>query len=307
MLSRRKLGKAAAMGSFGALGGLPPRRPDQMHDTPGPAVGAGPRSIGPQPFVVIFGTGKNRGLFIYSPVPGAGNLILSAVPAAGTDKFGNPVTKGLELHGAATLFSMTTEDANEAAAGTVLVGVAGVGPSRQLITEIFSPTLTGSGTSAVLALAGGSEDITIAPYAALGQPLKVSRVDVSPAGFAPPARANGSEPWNAMTPLQNSWSNGAAVAAQYRFVASPPATVEIIGDITHASVSGSSIFFTLPAAYRPANIQSAALSFYACTAGFANAANPPRVTVAANGNVSGDSLPAGTTEISFHALISLDA
>lgn len=95
MLSRRRFGKAAVMGSFGAAGGLPPQRPDQRHEPSTGGLGAGPRSIGPQPFVVIFGTGPRRGLFVYSGQPALGNLIASINSAGGLDKKGNNTLSGV--------------------------------------------------------------------------------------------------------------------------------------------------------------------------------------------------------------------
>lgn len=53
------------------------------------------------------------------------------------------------------------------------------------------------------------------------------------------------EPWNSMT-LLNGWLNGGP-AAQYRL--NILGKLEIQGFITHASISGSSTFFTLPSGY----------------------------------------------------------
>lgn len=79
MLSRRGLGKAAAMGSFGAFGGLPPQRPDQIHTPRGPALGAGPRST---TFPILIVKGSRAGVFIYNA---AGQLVDSMAFLARVD------------------------------------------------------------------------------------------------------------------------------------------------------------------------------------------------------------------------------
>jgi hypothetical protein len=119
-------------------------------------------------------------------------------------------------------------------------------------------------------------------------------------------------PWIPVT-FQNAWSNtgGVNVTAQYRLWQLLN-SVEIVGDVSHASFSGSSTPFTLPSSpvnYVPASQQSWPLGFYACTAGFANAASPPLVTVTTGGAVTVGGAPAGTTRIQFlpGMLVSLDA
>lgn len=47
--------------------------------------------------LIISAGGGFSGLFIYSPTPGAGNLVLSVAGQAGTDPFGNPYPSGLTV------------------------------------------------------------------------------------------------------------------------------------------------------------------------------------------------------------------
>ena len=134
--------------------------------------------------------------------------------------------------------------------------------------------------------------------------LYVATADL-PAGAAP-AAPTGAENWHTISP-SNSWSNSTP-ALQYRYLASPPNTVEVIGDITHVSISGSSIIGTLPAGYRPAHQQPWPLSYVAATAGWTTGATwPPRLRLDTSGNLTLLDLPAGTTEVIFHAFYSLDA
>ena len=73
-----------------------PRRPDQESDPP-PMVVAPGGAAGTfrGRYVIIFGTGKNSGLFVYSPIPATGNLVASIAAAAGTDPYGNAYLAGI--------------------------------------------------------------------------------------------------------------------------------------------------------------------------------------------------------------------
>ena len=44
--------------------------------------------------VIVYGTGSNTGVFVYSPTPGLGNLIASLTSSAGFDAYGNEVLAG---------------------------------------------------------------------------------------------------------------------------------------------------------------------------------------------------------------------
>lgn len=113
------------------------------------------------------------------------------------------------------------------------------------------------------------------------------------------------EIWHAL-PLTNSWSNSAnPPAAQYRKIASPPNSIEVVGRIAHAAVSGSSQVATaLPVGYRPAHTQDLAANV------FGNSAAPvasPVLTLDTAGVLTLFDLPTGTTNASFHNIYSLDA
>lgn len=179
MLSRRGLGKAAAMGSFGALGGLPPQRPDQRHNPSQPALGAGPRSIGPQPFVVIFGTGPRRGLFVYSGPPAHGNLIASISASGGTDKFGNVVAAGIASYDPAfsrdfaDLFggslSLGSQNPASVLAARATVGlIDATGAAQPPAMQVVSPATSAAGLVSLL-LYGESQDTTSPAQAIFGR------------------------------------------------------------------------------------------------------------------------------------------
>jgi hypothetical protein len=89
--------RALLKGAAGMIGGLGPRRADQR------VAGTSRAGVGPAPAgglivaqrVVVFGTGANRGIFVYSPTPAAGNLVASITAAAGTDPYGNAYKAGI--------------------------------------------------------------------------------------------------------------------------------------------------------------------------------------------------------------------
>jgi hypothetical protein len=155
------------------------------------------------------------------------------------------------------------------------------------------------------------------PNSALG--VTIPSVSISAGTLTAPQPSTGSstafptpEVWHAVAGgvgYSNSWADtGAGVpTGKYRVIGSPVNSVEVIADISHAAIAGTSATFTLPVGYRPANQQIWPLGFLVCTAGFANAANPPLVTVTTGGVVNLQSLPAGTTRVQFHFIISLDA
>ena len=78
------------------VGGLPKRRIDQQPVPPPTAVSPGSSNIIRASIVIITG-GKGSGLFVYSPKPGAGNLVASITGASGTDQYGNAYGSGLNI------------------------------------------------------------------------------------------------------------------------------------------------------------------------------------------------------------------
>jgi len=200
------------------------------------------------PLLIVSAGGGFTGLFIYSPGPGNGNLILSEAAAAGTDPFGNAYRQGLELFGNSQLLSLTTKDAAEGAPGTLLVGVSGAGPTRQLITQLFSPTPSGQ-QNATLQLTSTSVDGTIAASSILNRALTAVGGVWALAGVASGTQPAGAEPWNDLGALGAHYT---VVLGRYRMRAENEVEIDIkvVGD----GLQATSVTFanTLPAAYRPA-------------------------------------------------------
>lgn len=105
------------------------------------------------------------------------------------------------------------------------------------------------------------------------------------------------EPWQAMS-LQNSWSNqgGTNVTAQYRRTAFK--RVEVVGLISHASISGSSTIATLASPYLAAHDQT--------IGGIAAVANGYITVVASTGALTLNNLSSNTA-VGFNGSYSLDA
>jgi hypothetical protein len=88
------IGRRTVLGGI-IMGGIPVARPDQHYEPPESAIPPGQRSgTFRGRLVIIFGTGPNVGLFVYSPAPGFGNLVESIAAANGTDPYGNAYLSG---------------------------------------------------------------------------------------------------------------------------------------------------------------------------------------------------------------------
>jgi hypothetical protein len=80
-----------------------------------------------------------------------------------------------------------------------------------------------------------------------------------PSATAPAARPAGTEFSHLFTTqgYQNGWLNGGRVPGKFRFIVSPPNSVEIFGSLlVPVGVAAGQLIVTLPAAYQPANPQS---------------------------------------------------
>lgn len=348
MLGRRAfLGSAAAMASFGAYGGLPPQRPDQIHHPSQVAVAAGSRSSVRARLVIVIG--GVAGEFIYDA---AGNLRSADVGQLTKDPIqkitcqqGRSTFNG---HGAVISLFATALDAEllYADTGTVTQGAliastasaAGVDPfgtgfragtfvynavTGAVAGMVNGNLLVGYGSDFLLSaiqpghgfmsLVSG-ETTNAANVQALLQ--LVSKIEgglafpfcVSSAIFSD-REVNGT-PWRTLGALgyANSWADsGANVAGKYRIVSSPPNSVEIIGDLTVGTVADQTLIVTLPAGYRPADSQLIRL---VVPTGTPTSPGGMRLTVGTDGTVKCVSLAglvSGTSRVYFHDFISLDA
>jgi hypothetical protein len=109
-------------------------------------------------------------------------------------------------------------------------------------------------------------------------------------------------PWTALT-LINSWSNrgGVEVAAKYRYWALSN-ELEVIGTVSHASVSGTSQFCSTFTQYLPSS-NTHEMAMEIVLAGLPNV----QLYYQTSGVLEFASLPSGSTIVAFHARFPLDA
>ena len=162
------------MGGTWVAGGNPPMRPDQANALPRSHAGSGPA---PQSAfitaqrVVVFGTGPNRGIFVYSPVPANGTLIASITASAGTDPYGNAYQAGITVYDDTSpflsafaelisrgLFFQTVGGGKigQVAAGLgdlLILSPGGVGDTQALI-DMLPASVSSSGKAAILMASG---------------------------------------------------------------------------------------------------------------------------------------------------------
>jgi hypothetical protein len=223
--------------------------------------------------VIVFGpAGSVSGVFVYpaGTTPGAGNPAVEAISNASKDPYGNTIQPGIMSQIPGGAFVSLFQGEINFSGGATIEGVSGNGN--------------------LLFTTGGE-------YGFLGGPV------VSTAGTAASPSVISTDTWHGMG-LLNGWANAAGnVTAQYRLVASPPNSVEVIGALA-ANAATAATFFTLPAGYRPASQQQVACG----ATGGQVAGSTPFAQCDAGGNltVQHDTIGAADAYL-FHGFISLDA
>jgi hypothetical protein len=301
--------------------------------TPGVQPGVTPGIVLAQ-YVIVFGTAG--GVFVYSGTPGPGNPPIAWLSSATADPYGNTLTPadnvviGAGQDGSPQVVLESSSGAGEIAFplpgnwvnfpnmfGSVL-GSGGLlsinGPTDTTVDDqafigIASAAAGFSGGSAgflnYLDANGGDNTIALWGDGGLLVNVAANVFGVKPGTGTSATNPAAQESWHAMTPLLNSWANVAGFAsAQYRKVASPVNSVEIIGAINAAAATAAG-FFTLPAGYRPAH------NVPVCSMG-ANASVPsglsPWIECTTAGALSVQNTGAlGAWESFFHGFIPLDA
>lgn len=309
------------------MGGLPPPRNDQQYRPPGP----------PGPVGGAAGTLRARVLIIQGVIAGAfvydatGALIASMAALANIDPLTKKNVPGIASYAnaanlVAELTNGTLQFLSQAAATFVDLNAEirltdAVIASQAPSLDIEGPQ-TSAGNTADLRLFGESSDLSKPVQAVLGiasifpvTPATgalfevqgteaTAAIDVAPAGTAPPARPAGTEPWNyvgaaGQPAFGAGWSNfgGGFAGLAFKFVASPPRSVWIKGEVTHTAVAAQTIF-TLPVAYRPASSQQ-----FVC---ITNTSSIIGVEVSAAGAVELLIAPAALVTHNIDLLVSLD-
>jgi hypothetical protein len=274
-------------------GNLPVKRPDQWYRRAAAALGAGGAAgILRATKLIISGTAPpGSGEFVYSPTVGSNNLIWSVASQTGTDGTpGNAVLGGGTVYftdGAGHYFAISMNPAQRAIEYYEQDGGEGIpgGGTGTWLPQfgLAISNLAGAGT--VYGLDESNVPIA-APPACWNAALRA--ID--------PVALNTPETWHAMT-LASGWTNtgGTDVTAQYKLTTDN--AVWIVGDVSHASFSGSLNIATLPAQYSPAHD----LNSDCATVGVFH------FRLQTTGALSAEQAPAGTTRVIFNERFPLDA
>lgn len=285
-----------------------------------------------------FNSGTFRGfivggsLFIYSGVPALGNKPIFWIATTSlTDPFGNtlPTLTGMlrtTIGASSTAFGLTTGRANESKTSQIYPYVVNsgaaaeyyvawwLGPQESSQTDstgiaqqsssIDKTTQTAHGFLIYFDALGGENVSAQWGFPGVSIPVAQPITATQPGTGTSPTNVAVAETWHPAA-LGNGWANAAGFAPfQYRKVASPPNSVELLGVIS-ATAASSTNFFDLPAGYQPANAQGFAVG----ATGGAPAGNIPNVRCAASGALTLANAAAVPVAQSYfiHGFISLDA
>lgn len=220
-----------------------PRRPDQQYSPPLPSLAAGARAGVFRGFLVIIaGSGSGKGIFVYSPTAGSGNLVDSVTaPGVTSDPFGNavPTSGGFVSYGSTGYAELTsgslifhlTSDAGDAGVVPLAATGGASGVPGLIVTSPTNLFTAGDNTQAILSLVGTSADGTKGPYAFIASnqfgssAIKtVPFLLVGSFAFAAPASAGGSVVSEGPTLLPNG-ANGMLLASS---AADTPVTAALL-------------------------------------------------------------------------------
>lgn len=273
------------------------------------------------PLVIISASGGFTGLFVYSPVPGAGNLVTSIASAAGTDPYGNAFPAGI----------------TEGKVGKIQVQlfadpVSGIGKEQFLLANSLftNPELVASVTGApafadiaiigpASTVAGFTDQITVtfnssdaisssanitSFYTSVAGPVftyftmdasgfnirACNQLTATMPGTGTPATPAQSETWHDLRPLTNSFigTNAGFYPPQYRKLAD--GNVQVWGSVKTPPTTGNYngvIFANIAAGWRPLSNDGALWPVTRVADGLAT----PLVHVDTSGNMSFSFLP----------------
>jgi hypothetical protein len=216
--------------------------------------------------VVVFGNGAS-GIFVYDGTPAYGNPPVDFISLSPVDPYKNLLPE-------VGIVSWDT------AQGTMAALVNGA-----LILDTAGDTRIGQ---------DGADLIVFSTSASLLLALPVQAINA-----LEPGTSGVEESWHPMT-LLNGWTAGTGLPPSYRYLASPPDTVEIAGSL-NGSASTSSVFAQLPGGYIPENTQEGWLAPTTLTA-----TGQYFFQVGTDGNIAveGGTL---TYNFNFHGFLSLIA
>jgi hypothetical protein len=244
-----------------------PPRPDQAIDPPAAVLApGGAAGVFRGRLVVISGSSTNgsTGLFVYSPSPGAGNLVTSIAALAGTDPYGNAYLQGTVNYALVS--------------GTTWLAAALLG--GQLQWWVSTTGQAGPYTENLAIGAAGSTDqyfVSTATFVGLGTPA----VAAPDPGISSPVTP---ESWHNLA-LVNGWTG------TFRYQLLADGRVEVDVNISSAAATAF-VCGTMPANYIPANTVYLAAG---STGNVSSSLAPFLQVIASTGNVTMNGLHAFST------------
>lgn len=249
-------------------------------------------------------------------------LIVSIAPDAGTDPSGNAylpgicsydplatsqlVAGGIEFYSPAATAEPGSMGATDVSDALVIESPQATGHNQTTVVleggypagNVWVGTATSNAGQAIINAGWPTAPVTTARLEVAGTAAADAVVAIV---------SGAAETWHSLTP-GNSWANsGAGPDLQYRMVASPPNSVEVIGDLTPGTITNGTVIATLPSGYVPATTQTIPVVVPNGTP-----TTPGAMRLAASsgtGTIICEQLSGitGSDRVAFHAFISLDA
>ena len=219
------------------------------------------------PLLIVTSSGGFTGLFVYSPAPGAGNLIASVAAQAGTDPFGNSYLAGVISYSPGTSFAGFAGGGLELGSenpSSLITSVGSIGLDDAIVASaqpgvtIGSPRTSG-GPGTEVAILGESHDTTKPSQVviAVGTPTPVTTGLLEVQGIITADSvvaivAGAAETWHSAVPLLNTNFAAGGQTPRYQFEPTNGGRVRLAGSVNiTGAVAASTTMFTLPAGYQP--------------------------------------------------------
>ncbi len=216
--------------------------------------------------ILIVSGGTGSGVFVYSPKPGAGNLIASVAAQAGTDPYGNAYKAGITSYSKVAPFPLV-----ELFNGQVLFSGAGTFQEGSVtdagqgsLTLQSSRTAAGDVQTGLVLLSSLESNDGLNPEIVAKARIQLQDAVGNPSYVVPvsPATPNVDESAQAFV-FANLWVAAGRETPQYFLCAAPAIggknSVHVAGSVQvplGGWVNGQAVTTAIPAAYRPAHTTS---------------------------------------------------
>lgn len=214
------------------------------------------------------------GAFFYSGTPAAGNLIISATYAAGTDAFGNAYQAELTVYSGASYLQLGSASLTGAVTGSGATSLPGIAPDADGVSwDIASGGKNAAHTDrAQLRMQGGAAPLIITGS---GSPL----VSSDPVAGYPTA-----ETWHSLA-IPSGWADASGNGSGFRYRLLPTGQVALDVDLTSPSTAPAdgTTLGTLPAGYRPTATRGGPVS---STKQTASGTQTPKLNIGSGGGIA---------------------